>query len=175
MVTVSELIEFMNFILQKNEDGLAILVGAAPAPTALELYEMRSGGQVDYGVRIDGGEGVPHAQSALESVEGIEEIISDAGGWKVIHLAFQEFRKEFPEQYKFIENYSLFIRPGGIIRDGAGGMGAALGRKYKGVTQKTLRRRYKRIMRTVAQYILACGWSDGYNLMYRPPKKPREN
>ena len=54
-------------------------------------------------------------------------------------------------------------------------MGAALGRKYKGVTQKTLRRRYKRIMRTVAQYILACGWSDGYNLTYRPPKKPREN
>ena len=78
MVTVSELIEFMSFILKKNEDGLAILVGAAPAPTALELYEMRCGGQVDYGVRIDGGEGVPHAQSALESVEGIEEIISDA-------------------------------------------------------------------------------------------------
>ena len=51
MVTVSELIEFMSFILQKNEDGLAILVGAAPAPTALELYEMRCGGQVDYGVR----------------------------------------------------------------------------------------------------------------------------
>ena len=106
MVTVSELIEFMSFILQKNEDGLAILVGAAPAPTALELYEMRCGGQVDYGVRIDGGEGVPHAQSALESVEGIEEIISDAGGWKSYTLRSKSFAKNSPNS----TNSSRIIR-----------------------------------------------------------------
>lgn len=174
-VTISELVKFFNFILHKSENGIAVLLGTVPPPTALEIHEMRKGSVSDYGVRIDGGEDVPMAQNIIESAEDIEEIISAVGGWTEINRAFRRFREEYPEQWKFIEAHALFIKPGGLIRDGKGGMTAMLGRQYNGVTAKTQRRRSKRLLRSLAQYLLSWSYTDGYNLSYTPPKRVRTN
>ena len=96
-VTISELVKFFNFILHKSENGIAVLLGTVPPPTALEIHEMRKGSVSDYGVRIDGGEDVPMAQNIIESAEDIEEIISAVGGWSEINRAFRRFREEYPD------------------------------------------------------------------------------
>ena len=170
-VLPSELMDFFNLIISKSENGLAVLLGIAPPPGAVQMHEMRSGKKVDYGVRIDGGEEVPQAQTILESVEDLEEIISGVGGWGEIHAAAMNFKDEYPDQWKILETHALFIRPGGLMRDGQGGMSAILCRRHNDITPKTLRRRYKKILRALAIFLLSWSYSDGFNLGYFPKHK----
>ncbi|KEJ91119.1 hypothetical protein [Synergistes jonesii] len=167
----SDLVDFFKFIISKSENGLAILLGIAPPPGAVQMYEMLGGNKVEYGVRIDGGEKIPQAQRILESVEHLEDIISAVGGWREIHAATLKFKADYPDQWKILETHALFVRPGGLLRDGQGGMSAIICRRHSDITPKTLRRRYKKILRALAIFLLSWSYSDGFNLNYFPKHK----
>lgn len=151
---VTELANFFNFLLSRNEAGLAILLGTVPPPSSFDIYEMKHTPSADLGVHIDGGEKIPLAESIIMATSREYDIISRVGGWPRIHRAVRRYKETYPAGWQQLEEYALFIRPGGMIHDGKGGMSAVLQDKYDGACQRTLRRRKNNIVRTVARAIL---------------------
>lgn len=146
----------MDWILQRNESGLAILLGNLPPLSAVDIFEMKraEAGPVSdsLGVRITGGEVTNYADAILDSTERETRIIEDAGGWQPITSAFRLYRLEQPDNWNFFVEHTSYIRPGGSMHDGQGGMSIALERKYC-LSSKTMRRRRNRILRAIANRV----------------------
>lgn len=164
--TLTEVINLIKFIVNNFDDGLAMLLGRAAPPTAAEIYERKSGGQADYGVRIDGGEDVPKPQLILESAQ--EEIIRKLGGWDIITKTFIYYRRLYPETWALFEMSSIFVRPGGIVRDGNGGITAIISKRFDGITAKTQRRRRDAYIRTIALFLITRPLDDKF-MLYDDP------
>ena len=164
--TLSEIMNFIKFIAC-FDNGLAILLGRAEPPSAVTLHDLKKGSQEEYGVHIDGGEGVPLAQNILENK--FDEIVCFLGGWKNIARAFNDYRQQWPETWELFAMYSTFVRPGGEIRDGKGGAMAMIGRRYDGIVPKTVRRRRNKIVRTIALYLITHP-REGEIVLYDDPE-----
>lgn len=164
--TLSEVITLIKFIVSNFDDGLAVLLGRVAPPSAVEIYEQKRGGQADYGVRIDGGEDVPKPQMMLESAQ--EEIIRKLGGWDNITRGFTYYRELYPETWMLFEMSCLFVRPGGMVRDGKGGATAMIGQRFDGITAKTQRRRRDAFIRTIALFIITRPENDKFRLYDDP-------
>mgnify|MGYP001408417309 CR=1 FL=1 len=166
--SVKRLADFFDFILTFAEDGLNILLGTIAAPTTEEIYNMIMPQTEDLGVHVDGGGKIPLAERRLTAIEPVEEIIALVGGWGPIWEAVREYKDKFPVQWQLIESFALFIRPGGIIRDGSGGMTTVISGYNDNVVPETLRKRRKKYLYTLAVYVMASTYSDGWNLSYYP-------
>ena len=164
--TLSEVINLIKFVVSNFDDGLAVLLGRVAPPTAIEIYEKKHGAQADYGVRIDGGEEVPKPQVILESTQ--EEIICALGGWDNITKGFRYYRQLYPETWRLFEMSCLFVRPGGIVRDGKGGATAMIGQRFDGITAKTQRRRRDAFIRTIALFLITRPEDDKFRLYDDP-------
>lgn len=153
---VWRLTRFLDWILQRNESGLAILLGNLPPLSAVDIFEMKraEAGPVNdsLGVRITGGKVINYADAILDATEREACILEEAGGWKPINNAFRYYRVEQPDSWKFFVEHTSYIRPGGSMHDGAGGMSSTLERKY-GLSSKTMRRRRNRILRAIANSV----------------------
>ena len=163
-------IEFLETILS-FENGVAILLGAAPVPTVEEIYNSVKTPQADCGVRVDGGASVFMAEAMLMAAEPIEMTIPNLGGWENIWRLTLKYREAYPQMWDKLVPLASMLRPGGIIRDGEGGMSAVLSCRFDGVKGKTLRRWKKRIIKSLAIHLLSWAYTDGYNISYYPDKK----
>lgn len=152
---VCGLVTLFNLILSRNEAGIAILLGILPPPSSLDIYYMKFSASADLGVRIDGGDKTPLAETVIMATTEEHDIIREIGGWSRIHHAVRYYRSVYPEGWQQLEEYALFIRPGGMVHDGKGGMMSILQDKYDGVCPRTLRRRKSNIVRTVVRVILS--------------------
>lgn len=160
--TLSEVIRLIKFIVNNFDDGLAILLGRTPPPSAVDIYERKCGAQADYGVRIAGGEDIPKPQIVLESVQ--EDIVYKLGGWDNITRGFCYYRELYPETWMLFEMSCLFVRPGGMLRDGKGGASAMIGKRFDGITAKTQRRRRDAFIRTIALFLITRPEDDKFRL-----------
>ncbi|MEG1604122.1 MAG: hypothetical protein RR501_06090 [Cloacibacillus sp.] len=109
---------------------------------------------------------MPHQQAVLESRQ--EEVVKMLGGWGNISRAFREFRKEYPETWRLFEMSSMFVRPGGIVRDGNGGATVMIGKRFDGITAKTLRRRREAFLRTIALFLITRPSDEEFRLYDDP-------
>lgn len=154
---VHKLARFLDWILTHNEAGLNILLGNLPPLSALDIYEMKCLGygpaNADLGVRITGGCPVNPVDAAIETADREERIVREAGGWEAITRAVRQYRAEQPKNWRFFAEHSLYVRPGGAIHDGDGGMSAELRRKFGGISPRTMRRRRNRILRSIANRV----------------------
>lgn len=166
MPALSEVVNLIKFIVNNFDDGLAVLLGNAEPPSSAEIYDRKLSAYPDYGVRISGGEGVPHSQIILETVQ--EEIIHKLGGWRNISFGFRCYRDLYPETWKLFEMYCLFVRPGGMVRDGTGGATSMIGRRFDGITAKTQRRRRNAIIRTIALFLITRPGDETFRLYDDP-------
>ena len=157
-VTAKQLSAFIDQIL-KHEDGLAVLLGAVPPPIAADLCEMKKDPLPDLGVRVDGGNNIPYAEAVLISTEKEYRMLREIGGWKRISRAMKEYKNTYPQGWSLFEEHVLFVRQGGMIHDGSGGMSAHMASKYGGITTRTLRNRRNAILNTVSRYVLS--WMPG--------------
>ena len=163
-------IEFLETILS-FENGVAVLLGVAPIPSVEDMYNALKKPQADCGVRVDGGASVDMAEAMLMTVEPIEATVQSLGGWENIWRLTEKYREEYPQMWNKLVPLTSMLRPGGIIRDGEGGMSAVLSRRFDGVRGKTLRRWKKRIIKSLAIHLLSWAYTDGYNISYYPDKK----
>lgn len=161
---VHGLVGLFNLILSRHEAGIAILLGILPPPSSLDIYDMKFRAPADLGVRIDGGDNTPLAESIIMATAREHAIIREVGGWSRIHKAVRYYRSAYPEGWQQLEEYALFIRPGGMVHDGKGGMMSILQDKYDGVCSRTLRRRKSNIVRTVVRVILSWLPEDDFYL-----------
>jgi len=161
---VHGLVDLFNLILSRHEAGIAILLGILPPPSSLDIYDMKFRASADLGVRIDGGDKAPLAESVIMATTKEHDIIREVGGWARIHQAVRYYRSVYPEGWQQLEEYALFIRPGGMVHDGKGGMMGILQDKYDGVCSRTLRRRKSNIVRTVVRVILSWLPEDEFHL-----------
>ncbi len=166
MPTLSEVIALIKFIVNNFDDGLAMLLGRVEPPSSADIYDRRRSAQPDYGVRISGGEGVPRAQMILETAQ--EEIIQKLGGWQNITRGFRCYRDLYPETWKLFEMHCLFVRHGGMVRDGSGGATAMIGQRFDGITAKTQRRRRNAFIRTIALFLITRPEDDEFKLYDDP-------
>lgn len=164
--TLTEVINLIKFIVNNFDDGLAILLGRAEPPSAAEMYDKKCKCQADYGVRIAGGENLPKPQVMLETVH--EEIIHKLGGWQHITNTFNYYRRLYPETWLLFEMSSLFVRPGGMTRDGKGGATKMISQKFNGITAKTQRRRRDAYIRTIALFLITRPLDDKFRLYDDP-------
>lgn len=162
-VTAKQLSSFIEQIL-RHEDGLAILLGTVPPPIAADLCELKKGPASDPGVRIDGGAKTPYAEAVLLSTEKEFRILKAVGGWQRINRAMQEYKNTYPQGWSLFEEHVLFVRRGGMIHDGQGGMSAVIARRHGGITPRTLRNRRNAILNTVSRYVLSWMPGDSYDL-----------
>ena len=168
-VEVSEAKWLINFILTSFDNGLLILLGAAEPPSAAEIADvLPRPAAPEYGCHIDGGEKVPYAESVLSSAEKVDEIVDCLGGWKKIAATMRDYRRTWPKLWGMFESHALFIRPGGKIRDGQGGMGKIVGEYYDGVTERTVWNRRNQVIDSIALYLVSWSYTDGWNLTYHP-------
>lgn len=153
---VWRLARLLDWILQRNESGLAILLGNLPPLSAVDIFEMKraeAGPASDsLEVRVTGGEVINYADAILDSTERETRVIKEAGGWQPITNAFRLYRAEQPLNWKFFAEHTSYIRPGGSMHDGQGGMSTALELKYC-LSSKTMRRRRNRILRAIANRV----------------------
>lgn len=156
------------------DDGLAVLVGEAAPPCAWDFYmlQRQRSGCCD-GVRVMGGTDIPLGQAIIESRE--EDIIRTLGGWTKITQAFRHFRRTYPETWRLFEMACIWVRPGGIVRDGTGGMTAAISRSFDGITAKTQRRRRKIFIKAVALYLITRPNDEKFKLYDDPLIDKKEN
>ncbi|MBQ9882004.1 MAG: hypothetical protein IJM42_05285 [Synergistes sp.] len=169
-LSVKKIIWFLKTILS-FDDGIAILLGAAPVPSSEEIFQTIRVPAEDCGVRVDGGSSVCAAEAIVMAVEPFDDVVSQLGGWPKINEIVCSFRDENPGMWeRFVPLVSL-IQPGGRIRDGLGGMSAMLSVRFGGVCEKTLRRWKKETMRALAIYLLTWARADGFSLSYDLYKK----
>lgn len=154
---VHRLARFLDWVLTHNEAGLNILLGNLPPLSALDFYEMKCLGcgplNADLGIRITGGSSVSSINLAIETADREERIVREAGGWEAITHAVRQYRCEQPKNWQFFAEHSLYVRPGGAIHDGDGGMSAELQRKFGGISPRTMRRRRNRILHSIANRV----------------------
>lgn len=154
---IHRLAGFLNWVLQ-NDAGLSILLGILPPLSSYDMYLMKEDSKTstpDLGTHISGGSCVNLADVIIDSTEREMSIIADAGGWYKIVAAVRKYSEEAsPRDWKFFEDYSLQIRPGGLKHGARGEESPAdkLARKY-GYTYKTMLRRRKQALRQIAQYV----------------------
>lgn len=173
-ITLRDAERFINFMLYNFDgEGLAMLLGRSAPPTAVMLHELQTPGGADYGVRISGGEDVPTAQRVLESSDVFFDTVKKLGGWDNITGAFRDFRAAYPETWHLLEMSVLYIRPGGMIRDGLGGMSSMIAKRYDGITAKTQRRRRKKLIRVIANFLITHP-SAGDMILYDDPELYRK-
>lgn len=160
MLTVRQLSSFLEHILM-HEDGLAILLGTVSPPIAADIYELKKGSTPDLEVKIkiDRRAITPYAEAAVIYTEKETKILRQLGGWDRINRSIREYRKTYPFGWALFEEHVLFVRRGGMIHDGNGGMSAMMAAKHGGITTRTLRNRRNAILNTVARYILS--WMPG--------------
>jgi len=156
---VCGLVDLFNMILSRNEAGVAILLGMVTPPSSIEIYDMKFKPSADLGVRVDGGEKTPLAETIIMATATEYNIVRQVGGWSRINQAVRHYKSIYPIGWQQLEEYALFIRPGGMIHDGKGGMMSVLQNKYDGVCPRTLRRRKNNIVRTLVRVILC--WMPG--------------
>lgn len=151
---VTELANFFNFLLSRNEAGLAILLGTVPPPSSFDIYEMKHTPSADLGVHIDGGEKIPLAESIVMATSREYDIISRVGGWPRIHRAFRAYRDKYPAGWNLLEEHALFVKQGGLFHDGQGGMMSAIAKKHGDVTTRTIRNRRNAILTIIARFVI---------------------
>lgn len=168
-IEVSEAKWLINFILTSFDNGLLILLGAAEPPSAAEIADvLPRPAAPEYGCHIDGGEKVPYAESVLIYTEKVYGIVKSLGGWDKISSTMRSFRHKYPSPWNLFEVYSLFIRPGGTVRDGQGGIGRIISEKFDGVTERTIYNRRNKIVDSIALYLVSWSNPEGWNLTYHP-------
>ena len=166
---IEALSRFFSFIL-RDEAGLLILLGTMPAPTSYDIYRMKSRASEDLGCHVDGGEKAQLADVVIDATKEEYDLIASlapegerrrawSAGWERIHRSVREFKQRYPDKWQYVEEYALFIRPGGLLHDGRGGMAAQMAEKNDGVCQRTLRRQRERILRCLARYVMS--WHEG--------------
>lgn len=163
--SLDAVVRLIKFISQTFDDGLAILTGTTQPPTTQDitrrLHPGHGGASVlstaeRYGTRTTGGERVPRAQILLENE--YEATVTALGGWCFLNEAICSFRSEYPESWLLFEQWSLFVRRGGIIHTGKGGMACYINVHRKDyVDVRTQRRRLDKIIRVIGLYVLTRG------------------
>lgn len=165
---IKKLAKFFDFILAFFDDGIAIMLGAVAAPSIEEIYSIMQPSPPDLGVRVDGGSSTPLAERRLMAIAPIEDILNKAGGWSAIWEATRDYKSVYPEQWKLIEAYALFMRPGGIIRDGKGGMSKIISSDNDNVVPQTLRNRRAKYLYSLAVYIMSYAAGNHWDLISAP-------
>lgn len=166
--TLSEAKWFLLFVLRRFEDGSAVLAGAVAPPSLALLMDCGGGGEMDG--RISGGEDIPKVQRLIEAGEKFDVILQSLGGWNSVICTVRSFIKQRPDLWKYIRIDALF-KPGGVIRDGCGGMGEMITRRLGGISPRTLRRTRDHAIHALAGELVAYSNTDGYNLNYYARRK----
>ena len=151
---ISKLADFIDLMLRREPNGLAILLGTVPPPSAEELYQLGQGSQPDYGVRIQGGKGTPTAEAIIFGAERFEFLIEEIGGWEKINRALRIYRDKYPVGWNLLEEHALFVKQGGLFHDGQGGMMAVIAKKHGDVTARTIRNRRNTILTIIARFVI---------------------
>jgi len=151
---ISKLADLIDLILRREPNGLAILLGTVPSPSAEDLYQLVQEPQPDLGVRVQGGKGTPTAEAIIFSAERLESIINEIGGWSRINRALRTYRDKYPLGWDLLEEHALFVKQGGLFHDGQGGMMAQIAKKHGGVTVRTLRNRRNTILTIIARFVI---------------------
>lgn len=157
--TLQDIVRLIDFVSKSFPEGLAILVGTAEPPSTLEICDALRRGTGSplstaskYGTVIQGGERLPQAQAMLENE--YEATVAALGGWNFIAKAIRQFREQYPETWALFEMYCIHVRKGGSIHLGTGGGVAMCSSRYDGATARTLSRRRKKIVQTIALHVL---------------------
>lgn len=90
-------------MLRYDPDGPQRIVGVLPAPDwPLLLDTIRN--HVDIG-RVDGGKApVPRALIDMMTVEMVESILAEAGGWENIVEAGKKIKAHHPKMWRYVEH-----------------------------------------------------------------------
>lgn len=150
---IDKLADFIDLILRREPNGLAILLGKVPPLTREELYDLGQTYQPDCGVRVQGGKGIPAAEGIIISAERFERLIDEIGGWDRIHRAISTYSEKYPDGWELLEEHALFVQPGGIVHDGKGGMMQQIAQKHD-VTARTIRNRRNTILTIIARFVI---------------------
>ncbi len=148
---VEELIEL---VASRHRDGLRILLGEAPPPTAEELREIlrhhrSQGGQTDPGIRLPGKNAAPQAVE-VESEEVYFRELERIGGWEPIVMATKDVEGSKGVMWKAFCLYILYIeRPGWAPRTESTSAMLCISQKT-GVDAKTIRSYRKRVPGEIA-------------------------
>jgi hypothetical protein len=169
--SISQVVALLEFFARFHPAGLGLLLGQVEEPSAAELtgiiYSFSS--QSNLGVRIGGGLFIPEAER-VTSLHGIVmDIIDSVGGWEHIHKITREVKNEVhPNLWRESADYAAHITPGGLVRDGKGGMGGRMfrtsGGGRHGICERTARRRFRNLMRIIALKILSFPPDGGFAL-----------
>lgn len=151
---INKLADFIDLILRREPNGLAILLGTLPPPSAEDLYQLGQGSQPDLGVRVQGGKGTTAAEAIILSAERFESIIEEIGGWDRINRALRTYRDKYPSGWNLLEEHALFVKQGGLFHDGQGGMMAMIAKKHGDVTARTIRNRRNTILTIIARFVI---------------------
>lgn len=151
---INKLANFIDLILRREPNGLAILLGTLPPPSAEDLYQLGQGSQPDLGVRVQGGKGTTAAEAIILSAERFEFIIEEIGGWDRINRALRTYRDKYPSGWNLLEEHALFVKQGGLFHDGQGGMMAMIAKKHGDVTARTIRNRRNTILTIIARFVI---------------------
>jgi hypothetical protein len=168
--STAQVVALLEFFARFHPAGLGLLLGGVRDPSAAEIADMiRSfSSQSDLGTRISGGLFIPEAERVAGLYEAITGIIDSIGGWAHIHEMAREVRADVSAgMWSEAADYAANIAPGGMVRDGAGGMGGRMfgaGAGRHDICGRTARRRFRNLMRVMALKILSFPPDGGFEL-----------
>ncbi|MDR1516259.1 MAG: hypothetical protein LBS45_11245 [Synergistaceae bacterium] len=169
--SMSQVVALLEFFARFHPAGLGLLLGQVEEPSATELrdiiYSFSSLSHL--GVRISGGVFIPEAERVTGLYEIVMKIIDSIGGWEHIYKITLEVKSEVPPNlWRESADYAAHITPGGLVRDGEGGMGGQMfktsGGGRHGICERTARRRFRKLMRIIALKILSFPPDGGFSL-----------
>lgn len=158
--SLPQLVAVLELFARFHPARLGVLLGNVSVPDMLEISDLLQGfsGTMDLGVRISGGQQSTQAEKMICLTETVSGIIESIGGWGHIHRMTNEVKRDIsPTWWQEAENYTTYITPGGQVHDGTGGMGRRLfspdGRH--GICERTIRRRFRKLLRIVAVKLIS--------------------
>jgi hypothetical protein len=93
----------IELVLRYDPDGPQRIVGVLPAPDWAALIDgLRARVECE---RVDGGkEPVPRALIDMMTVEMVENILAEAGGWGAIVEAGRDVKRRHPKMWAYVES-----------------------------------------------------------------------
>lgn len=141
--------------------GWGIIFGRVNPPTALEIADLldQFRSATDLGVRITGSAMIPEGDRAIILSETVTGIIDAIGGWEHLASVAGEIQAETPKDWwRVAEDYTTYIRPGGIIRSCTGRSMSArmfgVDGKHK-INERTARCWFRRLLRMIAIHAIS--------------------
>ncbi len=145
-------------------NGLSMLLGRVSPPTSEQINEMIlsfSPTRGDLGVRVEGGQSVPHAERLIYTEETFSAVVAVCGGWAHIADVAKGWMKMFPNGWGILVDHTRWVRTKTLRVDGS-----SLGKiaEIHGYSVDTVRNVITTFPRELAESVLASPVNGEFDL-----------